>query len=403
MTTVDAVTMGDLNLVRAVGRAGLTAMVITGNPRTARSRYCSVARTLTSPITDVEQSARELCELGRSLRGTPTLYYSNDAQLLMVSRFRRQLDPYYRFLLPDDSLINDLVDKERFQQLAKRLDLPVPRALSDTAGTASSEGDACRFPCIIKPASRVGWFESTIIDALDGAPHKGIKVDTPEELKRWTAEMRSHGRPYIIQEFIGGGDQEIYSFHGYFNERSEPLAWFVGRKIRTYPLDTGRSTCLELVKRPEVMGLGIAILKRLRFQGIVKIDFKRDPDSGRFYLLEINPRFNLWHYLGAVCGVNLPAVAHAHLTGKPISVRSDYRVGVRWISGSKDLKAAWAGFRARRWTIRQWIAPYAGPTIYNVAAWDDPVPALYTFLHVVINRAKRLAGVGRVAKQGASA
>src|SRR5215470_19812901 len=38
--------------------------------------------------------------------------------------------------------------------------------------------------------------------------------------------------------------------------------------------------------------------------GVAKPDFKRAPD-GRLLLLEINPRFNLWHHLGAVAGVNL--------------------------------------------------------------------------------------------------
>ena len=39
--------------------------------------------------------------------------------------------------------------------------------------------------------------------------------------------------------------------------------------------------------------------------------------AGRLHLLEVNPRFNLWHHPAAVAGVNLPALVHADLTGAP--------------------------------------------------------------------------------------
>ena len=52
------------------------------------------------------------------------------------------------------------------------------------------------------------------------------------------------------------------------------------------------------------------MLERLAFVGVVKLDYKRDPRTGRFYLLEVNPRFNLWNHLGAAAGVNLPLLAY---------------------------------------------------------------------------------------------
>jgi hypothetical protein len=49
-----------------------------------------------------------------------------------------------------------------------------------------------------------------------------------------------------------------------------------------------------------------------------KLDFKRAPD-GALRILEFNPRFNLWHYPGALGGGSLPALVHAlgRLAGAP--------------------------------------------------------------------------------------
>jgi len=62
--------------------------------------------------------------------------------------------------------------------------------------------------------------------------------------------------------------------------------------------------------------------------GVAKLDFKRDL-QGNLRLLEINPRFNLWHHRGAIVGVNIPALGYADLTGllrpPPIRVKAGIR------------------------------------------------------------------------------
>src|SRR6185369_15521749 len=95
------------------------------------------------------------------------------------------------------------------------------------------------------------------------------------------------------------------------------LGHYVGRKIRTYPSRAGVSTYLELCDEPSLERAGFAVLERLGLTGVVKLDWKRDPRTGRFHLLEVNPRFNLWNHLGAAAGVNLPFLAYQDLLGLP--------------------------------------------------------------------------------------
>lgn len=150
----------------------------------------------------MERSVRELCGLGSSLQTRPVLYYSNDAQLLMVSRHREELGRYFRFLMPAPDLIEGMVDKAHFHDLAARHRFPTPRSL------------LCR-----------AHDTSAIV----------LKADTQEELTRAVSLMRARGLDFMLQEFVGGDDQ-ICSFHAYFDRYSEPLAWRSWSSRETSPM-----------------------------------------------------------------------------------------------------------------------------------------------------------------------
>ena len=78
--------------------------------------------------------------------------------------------------------------------------------------------------------------------------------------------------------------------------------------------------------------LGRDIVERLKLFGVAKLDFKRD-GAGKLHLLEINPRFTLWHHAAAVAGLNIPALVYADLTGTPRPAATRAKTGVRWVPG----------------------------------------------------------------------
>jgi len=364
---VDAVVIGDLNLLWPVVSAGLRAVFVPRNENAALSRRAVAVVRLADPKQNTERAANELAELGRALGTRPVLYYESDADLLMLSRFSGELGRHFRFLLPPEGLIDELLDKRRFQVLATRHGWPVPRELRDK--------DSLEFPCVIKPASRIGWYDSMVARSLQ-AKHKVIKVRAPDEFQRWTALMKQQGLHYLVQEYVEGGDDQLFSFHAFLDRRSRPLGWFVGKKVRTYPLNTGGSTCLELVEDKGLADLGLEILRGLEFRGVAKMDFKRDLANGGFRLFEINARFNLWHYLGAASGINLPLIAHRYLTGQPVDAARAYRPGLRWVSLRSDILAGLAGRREGRWSSIEWLRSYLWPAVYDGYSWRDPIPMI---------------------------
>ena len=344
---------------------------------TFHSRYCR-HRAVIAPVSDPERMLHDLLTLGRTFPDRPVLVYGDDATLLFVSRNRERLARSYRFLLPDPDLVEDLVDKTRFARLAARLGLPVPKTvLSREAATADEVGDRLSLPCVLKPNYHIGWFESCAVLEHGGHPRKALLAGTADELHRMYGQIRRFTDDFVVQEYVPGDVDAVYTFHAYADRHSNVLAHYVGRKIRTYPREAGMSTYLELVREPEVVRAGLDILARLRFVGVVKVDFKRDAGRGRFVLLEINPRFNLWHYLGAACGVNLPRLAYADLVGAPHPPRREYATGIRWLSFGNDVRTFLRDYhRGGLLSWPTWLLSLRGRKVHDIFAWHDPVPAI---------------------------
>src|SRR5262249_15543014 len=314
MSFPTAVILGDLYLARCFG--GTSVRVGTAGPDRRdvifRARYGR--RTGTIASWDRPDSVlADLEEIAASCAQPPVLFYDNDEQLGFVSRNRDRLLKAYRLLLPDPDLVEALIDKRQFGILAQACGLTVPRQI----GSLDVDGpDAAlaklRLPCVIKPDLRKGWFSPSEL-FVDG-PNKAFVVSTPSELRARWADVARHVPSFVVQEYIPGGEDQIYSFHAYVEPAGTVNGWFLGRKLRTFPRNAGISTFLELVHEPALAEVGFDIARRIGIVGPMKMDFKRDP-AGTFHLLEINARFNLWHRLGAASGVNLPLIAYRDLTG----------------------------------------------------------------------------------------
>lgn len=375
-----AVLCGDLNMLRCFARTPVPTTLLSPNDHDIafHSRYCHASRVIGSAATHPQQALNDLVRLGQSMPQRPVLYYGDDAMLLLVSRNRRLLSRYYRFLLPEAQLVEDLVNKTRFAILARRLNLPTPATVLSTDNlTAEQVIRKVDLPCILKPNSHVGWFDSQLIREEGGQPHKVLHAQSEAELKRLYDKMRTHTTDFVVQQYIPGGEDCIYSFHAYLDRQSQPLGYYVGRKIRTYPKDAGVSTYLELVHEPRLVQLGLDILQSMAFVGVVKIDFKKDPSNGQFYVLEFNPRFNLWNYLGAACGVNLPLLAYRDLTDQPCDLQTHYRTGVHWLSFADDLRAFVRDYRpSGELSWASWLGSLLAKKVHDVFSWRDPLPWL---------------------------
>jgi D-aspartate ligase len=357
-----ACVLGDVDLVRALALAGVRSAVVAEVGQPARySRSAAAALDRFDPGRDPERALEGLLAFGASQPEPPVLFYDGDWDLLLVSRERERLSPSFRFVVAEAELVEQLVDKQRFQALAERLDLPVPRARRVSAGDDLRE-TGLRFPVVVKPLTR----HHDTWRAL--ARGKAMHAEDEEAL-RSLLDAAGADVDVLVQEAVPGPESRIESYHVYAGEDGEPVAEFTGRKLRTHPPGYGYTTALTTTDAPDVVLLGREITRRLGLTGVAKLDFKRAPE-GDLRLLEVNPRFNLWHHPGALAGVNIPELVYRDLTGLPRRPATRARAGVHWCSLAHDLQAA----RADGVGPLAWARWAVGCDAKSGFAVDDPFP-----------------------------
>jgi D-aspartate ligase len=356
--------LGEIDLVRALWLAGIPSAVAASADEPARySRHTAMVLERVDPWLRPEAAADSLLDFAGTQRESPALFYDADWDLLVVSRLRERLRTGFRFVVPDAELVEDLVDKARFQALAERRDLPVPKAVRIGKDDDPRDELGLRFPVVIKPLTRhqASW------EPL--ARSKVAEADDAATLRALREQLAASGLDAIVQEAVPGPETAIESYHVYVDGDGEIAGEFTGRKLRTWPSRYGYSTALEITDTASVREVGRELVEKLDFRGVAKFDFKRDP-GGALKLLEVNPRFNLWHHPGALAGVNIPAIVHADLTGRRRPPVARTRPGVRWCSLAHDLQAARAdGVGTLRWV--RWAFACEAKSGF---AWDDPLP-----------------------------
>ncbi|HXX04476.1 MAG TPA: ATP-grasp domain-containing protein, partial [Xanthobacteraceae bacterium] len=305
----------------------------------------------------------------------PVLFYQEDGQILFVSRYRERLAEAFRFIVAGADLVEDLLDKSRFQALAERHRLPAPVARRFNPAAIEASDLGLRFPVVVKPLTRLDRWND-----LWGL-RKALFAENAEALRRLWPQLREVGLELLAQEFVPGAESRIESYHCYVDHRGDVAGEFTGRKIRTYPVNFGHTTALEITDADDVRRLGRSVVEKLSLTGVAKLDFKRDP-RGDLRLLEINPRFTLWHHPGAIAGVNIPALVYADLVGLPRPPATRARAGVRWCRVWKDLPAA----RAAGLPLTDWLPWVLACEAKSALSWDDPLSFVRSTLHRLAGR-----------------
>jgi D-aspartate ligase len=361
-----ACVLGDTDLVRALGLGGIRSACVT-RPGWAPewSRHTAERIEWADNWSDPEGLLRNVVAFADSQAAPPPLFFQHDGDLAFVSRNRAALGGHTRFVVADADIVEQCMDKTLFIVLAQRLGLPIPRSVvlwpAVQPGLPQLDLEP---PLIIKPLTRRDdWWRPIAGHA------KAVEFDSYEELEREWPRLAEAGVDLVAQELVRGGEDRIESYHCYVDPGGEVAAEFTGRKIRTLPLNFGETTACEITDEGDLRELGRDCIRRLRLIGAAKLDFKRDAEGG-LQLLEVNPRFNLWHLPGAAAGVNIPAVVYADLLDLPRPPVGPVRAGVSWSIPWRDYRAV----RQNGMSLLRWAAWQARCETWHSLALDDPMP-----------------------------
>jgi len=369
-----------LAVVRSLGQKGVH---VTVGERTLLntcffSKYCSRRLIYPSPRRYPDRFIEWLLtELKKN--GTDCLFPMEEETLLLVAQYRSEISQYTYLLIPELEKIAFVRDKGKLIRFAEAHGIPVPKSYEFPLGELPST--------FALPHQVGGVSEGYVVKPRISSGSFGIAyVKKKEDLA--SSYNKVHQRyPFpLIQEYIpdGGG---TFGVSALFDEASNVRAAFVHKKLRMYPVQGGPSTLREGVEHPQVMELGLSLLKALNWIGVAMVEFKVDPRDGFPKLMEINPRFWGSLQLAIFSGVDFPYLIFKLAKGEKFDPVLRYRVGrrARWLLFGDILHFV---DNPGRFRLNPSFFRFFDPeTCDDILSKDDPLPVLgamatfFTFLY----------------------
>ena len=139
------------------------------------------------------------------------------------------------------------------------------------------------------------------------------------------------GLPIIVQEFLQGDEYNVAAL----GDGNGKTIGAVGMK-KLYITDKGKGWSGVSIVDKVILKETEKIIKKLNWRGGLELEFIKSSKDGKYYLLEINPRFPAWVFLTAKVNVNLPEALVKMASGKKIKPFKKYEAGKIFIRASLD-------------------------------------------------------------------
>jgi len=170
-------------------------------------------------------------------------------------------------------------------------------------------------------------------------------ANTVEELGLILEEWIPKYGEVVIQEYIRGAGVGCFALY----DRGGCVSAYTHRRLREYPATGGISVSAESTHDPELKEAALALLDALEWHGPAMVECKREANTGRLVLIEVNTKFWGSLDLALACGLQMPRWAVAIAAGEQVSPHMDYPAGVRmhWPApaGLAQALTSWAGMK----------------------------------------------------------
>lgn len=264
-----------------------------------------------------EQGFPEFLSFLKQARYDVFLPISSQA-VALAARHIDDLRPHCRVPIAELSKVELCFDKARINAFAANHEVDGPRTWQPSSPTDLEQMlPEIPFPVVVKRLSELGDFPTRYVDHADDLRRlfdSLIQAATP--LESW---------PVIQQRIVGPGEG-LFALY----DRGVCKRVFMHRRIRELPPTGGASCCAVSIFEDDLKLAGTRLLNALEWHGVAMVEFKRDHNTGKLSLIEINPKFWGSLDLALESGVNFPALAARIALGEDIGYSEQYRVGLKY-------------------------------------------------------------------------
>lgn len=319
--------------------------------------------------------------------------------LVPISTHRQRFSDTRIAMAAAESL-NRVLDKVKTFELAVRLGVAVPQSvyLSDIS-QLDDQGEVFSYPVVVKPSRSVasgggGYQKRNVTYAFNEA-----------ELRDHCKQCLRHSSVILQSYFQGlGAGIELIAKDG------EILYAFQHIRLHEVPLTGGGSSFrVSAPIEPVLLQAAQKLIRALGWTGVAMVEFKWDPGSGRYCLMEINGRFWGSLPLAVAAGADFPAMlAELFLSGK-MGVYPDYREGVycrnlasdlmwhemvlRGRRGSKSAGSELTSMPSAKTVLKDLLWLFSPKHHFDTQTLMDPLPGLVEVKRLLISYGGRLCGL----------
>lgn len=374
-----------LQTARILADRGVPVVGVVADRKHWGARTNACVEVLESALSG-EGLVTSLVRLGRRLDRTGVLLPCTDGSVHTVSLHRARLTDRYVLPLAPHAVVEMLMDKVSFARHAAETGLPVPH--TEVVGSrAELEAAAARFnyPCVLKPPIKSAtWLAKTSA--------KGFAVQDARQLMSVYDTVATWSPSLLVQEWVVGPEEGLFSCNGYFSEQGAPLATFVARKVRQWPPEIGTSASGEECRNDEVHATTLKLFADVGFHGLGYLEMKRDVRTGQLMIIEPNVgRPTGRSAIAEAGGVELIHTAYCDAAGLPLpEARTQRYLGAKWIDLRRDVQAAVVARRHGTLSLGEWVRWMRGPKAHAIWSPRDRAPFLVDLGHAAATGVHRV-------------
>ncbi len=257
-------------------------------------RRCTVPRI----EKDEERFISRICDIGREEADGSRVFLlpMNDDYLLSFAKNWDRLKEYFYPVFETDlDILLGCLEKTRMYRIAEQVSVPYPETIYSPINREDLKD--IPLPLIVKP------YNKKSPEAVRQNVFRLRMCRTARELEDAMRFLEERNIPYIVQRYITGGDDTLYSACC-FSYKGTVTGMFTGRKLRQFPPTMGQCSYGEIIDVREIKDYTARLMEETRYTGITQVEFKKEGDT--YYLMETNPRSWSWNSLTFFSGINLP-------------------------------------------------------------------------------------------------
>ncbi len=292
-----------VHAVATIKKAGYEAIIINNNPETVSTDYTTSDKLYFEPL--CVEDVLNIIELEKPI-GVIAILGGQTA----INLARPLSDYGVRIIGTDCDAIDRAEDRDLFEKLLEKLDIPEPKGV---AVTSIEEGvnaaNSIGYPVLVRPSFVLGGRAMQI-------------VSKEEDMRRYLKEAVEidEDKPVLVDKYIKGKEVEVDAicdgkdvFIPGIMELVERTGVHSGDSISVYPpfsiSDKVKETIFDYTRR---LGIGIGIV------GLFNIQFIVDADD-HVYIIEVNPRSSRTvPFLSKATGYSLADIATYVILGKSL-------------------------------------------------------------------------------------